>query len=111
MIENAQNSSTAVQPFAEHLFLKKSLEIQIELLCHPMFQVLFLLLIEIIIQQDLVWDKDTGKLTGYMNLGNTDLNAAVLDKTDGFASHVLLFLVRSIVNPLSIITITKSMHF
>ena len=36
-----------------------------------MFQVLFLLLIEIIIQQDLVWDKDTGKLTGYMNLGNT----------------------------------------
>lgn len=108
MIENAQNSSTAVQPFAEHLFLKKSLEIQIELLCHPMFQVLFLLLI---IQHDLVWDKDTGKLTGYMNLGNTDLNAAVLDKTNGFASHVLLFLVRSIVNPLSIITITKSMHF
>lgn len=46
-----------------------------------------------------------------MNLGNTDLNAAVLDKTDGFASYVLVFLVRSIVNPLSIITITKSMHF
>ena len=46
-----------------------------------------------------------------MNLGNTDLNAAVLDRTDGFASHVLVFLVRSIVNPLSIITITKFMHF
>ena len=47
-----------------------------------MFQMLFLLLYEIITQEDLVSDKDTGKLIGYVDLGNADLSAAALDKTD-----------------------------
>ena len=45
--KNAYNSSTARQTFAEHLFLKKSLEIRIALLSHLLFQTLFLLLNEI----------------------------------------------------------------
>ena len=36
-----------------------------------------------------------------MNLSKADLNAAAVNKTDRFASHVLLFLVRSIVNPMT----------
>ena len=52
------------------------------------------------IQEDLVWDKHTGDLIGYVDLGNTELNYAALKKTDEFASHVLVFLVRSIVNPM-----------
>ena len=59
-----------------------------------------LLLDEMKIQEDLVWDKHTGDLIGYVDLGNTELNYAALKKTDEFASHVLVFLVRSIVNPM-----------
>lgn len=59
-----------------------------------------LLLDEMKIQEDLVWDKHTGDLIGYVDLGNTELNYAALKKTDEVASHVLVFLVRSIVNPM-----------
>ena len=50
-----------------------------------------LLLNEMKIQEDLVWDKHTGDLIGYVDLGNTELNYAALKKTDEFASHVLVF--------------------
>ncbi len=59
-----------------------------------------LLLDEIKIQEDLVWDKHTGDLIGYVDLGNTELYYAALKKTDEIASHALVFLVRSIVNPM-----------
>ena len=36
-----------------------------------------------------------------MDLGKSNLNADAMNKTDGFASHVLLILVRSIVNPMA----------
>ena len=52
------------------------------------------------IQEDLVWDKHTGDLIGYVNLGDSQLNYATLKKSDDIASHVLVFLLRSIVNPL-----------
>ena len=42
------------------------------------------------IQEDLVWDKHAGDLLGYVDLGNTELNAATLKKADEFASHVLV---------------------
>ena len=58
------------------------------------------LLDEMKIQEDLVWDKHTGDLIGYVDLGNTELNYAALKNPDEFASHVLVFLVRSIVNPM-----------
>lgn len=55
---------------------------------------------EMKIQEDLVWDKHTGHLIGYVDLGDVELNYAALKKTDDIASHVLVFLIRSIVNPL-----------
>ena len=36
-----------------------------------------------------------------MDLGKADLNAAAVNKTDGFASNILLFLVRCIVSPMT----------
>ena len=48
----------------------------------------------------MVWDKHIGDLIGYVDLGNTELNYATLKKSEEVASHVLVFLVRSIVNPM-----------
>lgn len=48
------------------------------------------------IQEDLVWDRDTGDLIGCVNLGNAELNAATLKKTSEFTSRLLVFLVRTI---------------
>ena len=59
-----------------------------------------ILMDEMKIQEDLVWDKHTGDLIGFVDLGDTELNYATLKNTEEFASHVLVFLVRSIVNPL-----------
>ena len=53
------------------------------------------------VQEDLVWDKYSNELIGYVDLGDTDLNYATLNKVDKLATHVLVFLVKSIVNPLS----------
>ena len=55
---------------------------------------------EMKIQEDLVWDKHTGDLIGYVNLGDSQLHYATLKKSDDIASHVFDFLLRSIVNPL-----------
>ena len=53
---------------------------------------------EMKIQEKLVWDKHTGDLIGFVDLGGTELNYATSQKTDQIASHVLGFLARSIVN-------------
>ena len=50
------------------------------------------------IQENLVWDKYKGVLI--VVLGNNDANYATLSKVTTVASHVLVFLIRSIVNPL-----------
>ena len=50
------------------------------------------------IQSNIVWDKHTGELIGYFDLGVTELNYATLEKTDNIAIHILAFLIRSIVN-------------
>ena len=49
----------------------------------------------------LVWNKHTGELVGFVDLGDVELNHAVLNKVDSLATHVLVIMVRSIVNPLS----------
>ena len=36
-----------------------------------------------------------------MDLDKADLSAAAVNKTDGFVSNILLFSVRSIVNPMT----------
>ena len=58
-----------------------------------------LLFDEMKIQENLVWDKHTGELVGFVDLGDTELNYATLQKSDALATHVLVFLLRSIVNP------------
>ena len=45
---------------------------------------------EMKIQESLVWDKHTGDLIGFVDSRDTE----------EFASHILVFLVRSVVNPL-----------
>ena len=46
-----------------------------------------------------MWDKHTRELIGYVDLGDIELNYATLPKVNEIASHVMVFLVRSIVNP------------
>ena len=52
------------------------------------------------IQENLVWDKHSGELIGYVDLINVNLNYATLSKVEEIATHVLVFLIQSIVNPL-----------
>ena len=61
-----------------------------------------ILIDEMKIQEDLIWDKYTGELIEFVDLGDGDVNAATLDKLNELATHVLVVMVKSIVNPLSI---------
>ena len=45
---------------------------------------------------NLVLDKTTAELIGFMDLGHPDLNFAVLEKVDAVASHTLAFLFRGV---------------
>ena len=51
---------------------------------------------EMKIQEDLMWDKRTGELIGFVDVGDMKLNYATV-----LATHILVFLVKSVVNPLS----------
>ena len=53
------------------------------------------------IQEYLVWDKHSGELIGFVNLGEIHTNYATLKSVEKLASHVLDFLVKRIVNTLS----------
>ena len=50
------------------------------------------------IQESLVWSKHTGDLIGFVDLRDVNLNYATLQETKAIASHVLAFLLRSVVN-------------
>ena len=56
---------------------------------------------EMKVQEDLVWDKNTNELIGFVDLGDADLNEAILDNPRALASHILVFMVKSVVNPLT----------
>lgn len=58
-----------------------------------------LLLDEMKIQENLVWDKHTGELIGYIDLGDQELNQAAIENVESIATHVLVFMLRSIINP------------
>ena len=60
-----------------------------------------ILLDEMKIQEDLVWDKHTGELIGFVDLGDTTINYATSSNVQELATHVLVYLIKSIVNPLS----------
>ena len=54
---------------------------------------------EMKIQENLVWSKHTGDLIDFADLGNVNLNYATPKETNAIASHVLVFLLRNVVNP------------
>lgn len=58
-----------------------------------------LLFDEIKVQENLVWDKHTGDLIGFVDLGDPSQNYATLDTVSELATHILVFMIRSIVNP------------
>ena len=60
-----------------------------------------ILLDETKIQEDSVWDKHSGELIEFVDLGDIYTNYATLKSVKKLAGHVLVFLVKSIMNPLS----------
>ena len=48
------------------------------------------------IMSNLVFDKVTGEMIGYLDLGDPDINFGTLEKVDEIASHALLFFIRGI---------------
>ena len=52
------------------------------------------------IQSNLVFDKHTNELIGFVDLGDDDVNAAVFDTPTTLASHVLAFMVRGVASDL-----------
>ena len=70
----------------------------------PMERFVSIIFDEMKIQEDLVWDKYSGELIGFVDLGDDiHTNFATLDDVKELATHVLVFLVKSIANPLSYI--------
>ena len=59
-----------------------------------------LLVDEMKIQEDLVWDKNTGELIGYVDLGDPELTYTTMKNAGTIASHILVFLICGIVNPI-----------
>ena len=55
------------------------------------------------IQENLVWPKQTGDLIGFVDIGDVNLNYATLQETNAIAPHILVFLLRSAVNPFKFI--------
>lgn len=55
-----------------------------------------LLFDEMKIMSNLVFDKVTGELIGYIDLGDPDINFGTLKKVDEIATHALVFLIRGV---------------
>lgn len=62
------------------------------------------------IQEDLVWDEHTGELIGFVDLGDVDVNYGNLKDVKQLASHFLVFMIKSVVNPLSYSFATFATH-
>ena len=56
---------------------------------------------EMKIQENSVWNEHSGELIGFVDLGDINVNFATLKNTETLVSHVLMFLVKSVINPLS----------
>ena len=57
---------------------------------------------EMKVQEDLVFDKNSGNLIGFIDFGDEIMNETLLFKeADKLATHVMVFMVKSIKNPLS----------
>ena len=51
---------------------------------------------EMKIRSNLVFDKNTGKLTGFTDLEDSTINYATFEKQDALQSHVLAFFIRGL---------------
>ena len=58
----------------------------------------FMLMDEMKYQENLVWDKHIVDLIGYVDFGDANLDYATLQKSTDIATHILVFLLRSVVN-------------
>ena len=58
---------------------------------------------EMKVQSNLVFDKHTNELIGFVDLGDEDVNAAVFDTPTTLASHILAFMVRGVASDLKFI--------
>ena len=58
---------------------------------------------EMKIQSNLVFDKNTSELFGFVDLGEDDVNIAAFDDPTTLASHILAFMVRGIASDLKYI--------
>ena len=63
-----------------------------------------LLFDEMKIQSNLVFDKHTNELIGFVDLGDATVNYATLDNIDELATHVLVFYVRGLATELKFCT-------
>ena len=52
---------------------------------------------EIKIEENLVFDKSTGDLVGFVDLGGAELNYSTFENTQMLASHVMVFFVRCLI--------------
>lgn len=66
----------------------------------PIERYIVLVFAEMKLQEDLVWDKTTGKLMGSVDLGDIDLNYATLQNVQQLATHILVFMVKNIAYPI-----------
>ena len=48
------------------------------------------------IQQNLVFDKHSGELIGYVDLGDPEKNFSTFDNEDDLATHVMVYYVRGL---------------
>ena len=55
-----------------------------------------LLIDEMKIRSNLVFDKFSGELIGFTDLGDTNINYGMFQKSDEIATHALSFLIRGI---------------
>eukprot|EP00111_Clytia_hemisphaerica_P011761 TCONS_00034542-protein len=54
------------------------------------------------VQEDLVFDKNSGNLVGFVDFGDAVMNESMLlNDVDKLATHVMVFMVKSVKNPLS----------
>ena len=53
------------------------------------------------IQENLVWDKHSGELIGFVDLGDININYGTLQNVQKLGNHVLVFLLKSVANSLS----------
>ena len=57
---------------------------------------------EMKVQEDLVWNKNTRELIGFLNLGDENINESLLESKQKLASHIMVFMVKSVMNPVTI---------